>query len=257
MKIVVCIKHVPDTAAVFKLAGTAAVDTAGVKFIMNPYDEFAVEEALRQKEKAGGGEVVLLTLGPAAADATLRAGLAMGADRGILVGCEAKQPDARFVAKALAAAIKEDGLPDLVFTGMRSIDAEGWQTPYRIAVHLGWPAINGILKFEPGTGSAIVHRDAEGGDVEVLKIAMPCVLGATRGLNTVRYPKLPDIMSAKKKPVKTLKAAMLAGVAADVAAEITGYELPPAKPPAKILTGDVAHATAELVRILHTEAKVI
>lgn len=256
MKIIVCIKHVPDTAAVIKLAGPGAIDTAGVKFIMNPYDEFAVEEGLRQRERAGG-EVVLLTLGPAAADATLRAGLAMGADRAIHVTCEAKLPDPRFVAKALAAAIKEDGLPDLVFTGMRSIDAEGWQVPYRIAANLGWPAVNGILKFEPGTGDAIVHRDAEGGDIEVLKIAMPCVLGATRGLNTVRYPKLPDIMSAKKKPVKVLKAATLAGVSADVSAEVVGFELPPAKPPARIIAGDPAHAAAELVRILNTEAKVI
>ncbi len=256
MKIMVCIKHVPDTAAVLKLAGTTAVDATGVKFIMNPYDEFAVEEALRQKERAGG-EVVLVTLGPAAADATLRAGLAMGADRGIHVLCEAKLPEARFVARALAGAIQEDGLPDLVFTGMRAIDAEGWQTPYRIAAHLGWPAVNGIVKLEPGTGEAVVHREAEGGDVEVLKVALPCVLGATRGLNQPRYPKLPDIMSARKKPVKVLKAAALAGVPAEVAAAVVGYELPPAKPPARIIAGDAATAAAELVRILHAEAKVI
>jgi electron transfer flavoprotein beta subunit len=255
MKIVVCVKLVPDTAAVIKLASPSALDTAGVKFILNPYDEFAVEEALRQKEKAGGGEVVLLTLGPAAADGALRSGLAMGADRGIHVQCDAKLPEPRFVAKALAAAMKEDGLPDLILTGTRSIDAEGGQTMFRIAALLGWPVVNGISKYEPETGGAVVHREGEGGDIEVLRVPLPCVLGATRGLNVPRYPKLPDIMSAKKKPVKLLQAAALAGAVTE--SGVDGFELPPAKPPARILEGDVKTATAELVRILHAEAKVI
>src|SRR5689334_1373196 len=132
MKIAVCVKHVPDTAAVIRLAGATAIDRA-VKFILNPYDEFAVEETLRTREKAGAGEVVLVTLGPAAAEATLRAGLAMGADRAIHIVSEAALPDPRFVARALAAALKDDGLPGLVFTGMRAIDTEGWQVPYRLA----------------------------------------------------------------------------------------------------------------------------
>ncbi len=255
MKIVACVKHVPDTAAAIRLAGPADIDRS-VAFIMNPYDEYAVEEALRARERVGG-EVVLVSLGPAAAVAVLRAGLALGADRAIHVTCAAPLPDPRFVARALAAALREDGLPDLVLTGMRSIDAEGWQIPYRIAAHLDWPVVNGVVKFEPGPDGATVQRDAGGGDVETLALALPCVLGATRGLNQPRYPKLPDIMSAKRKPVKTFAAAALAGVAADVAADVVGLDLPTPKPPARILEGDPARAVAELVRLLREEAKVL
>lgn len=249
MKIAVCVKHVPDTAATIKLAGPGAIDVAGVKFIMNPYDEFAVEEALRLREKSGG-EVVLVTFGPPAADATLRAGLAMGADRGIHIGCDTPLPDPRFVARALADAIRADGLPDLVLTGMRSIDAEGWQVPYRIAARLGWPVVSGIGKLVIEGASATVHREAEGGDVEVLSLPLPAVLGATRGLNQPRYPKLPDIMGAKKKPVKAVPGGEIAAVSAS-------FELPPAKPPARIFDGDAATAATELVRVLRSEAKVL
>ncbi len=249
MKIAVCVKHVPDTAATIRIAAGGGIDTAGVKFILNPYDEFAVEEAIRVRERSGG-EVVLFTLGAAASDATLRAGLAMGADRAVHVIHDGALPEPRAVSRALADAIRDDGLPDLVLTGMRAIDSEGWQTPYRIAARLGWPVVSGIVKLELAGGTATVRRELEGGDAEALAVPLPCVLGATRGLNQPRYPKLPDIMGAKKKPVKSSRAK-------DVPAAVAAFELPAPKPPVRIVEGDPATAAAELVRILRTEAKVI
>jgi len=249
VKIAVCVKHVPDTAATIKVSGEGVVETVGIKFIMNPYDEFAVEEALRIREKSGG-EVVLVTVGSVAADATLRAGLAMGADRGIHVSTPVGLPDPSEVARSLADAIRGDGSPDLILTGMRSIDADGWQVPYRIAARLGWPVVSGILKLDLAGTTVTVRRAGQDGDLEVLTVPLPCVLGATRGLNQPRYPKLPDIMGAKKKAVKVIPVVGMGPLAA-------AFTSPPPKPPAQVLEGDVDAAARELVRLLRTEARVI
>jgi electron transfer flavoprotein beta subunit len=255
VKIVVLVKQVPDSAATIKLAGPATIDRS-VKAILNPYDEIAVEEALRIREREGG-EVVLVTLGPKAADAALRAGLAMGADRGVLVSCDLAFPDPRFVGRALAAAIAAEGGADLVLAGFRSIDADGSQIPYRVAAALGWPAVNGVTKLELAAGSATVTREADGGDLEVLSLPLPCVLGANRGLNQPRYPKLPDLMGARSKPVRVVDPAALAGVGEPAALDVKAHELPPPRRAARVLDGDLPAAAAELVRLLREEAKVL
>ncbi|MEK7477001.1 MAG: electron transfer flavoprotein subunit beta/FixA family protein [Candidatus Coatesbacteria bacterium] len=255
MKILVLVKQVPDSAAAIKLAGPASIDRS-VKPVLNPYDEIAVEEALRIRERSGG-EVVLVTLGPPAADGALRAGLAMGADRGVLVTCDLAFPDPRFVGRALAAAIADEGSAGLVLAGLRSIDADGSQIPYRVAATLGWPAVNGITKLELSPGVATVTREADGGDLEILSLPLPCVLGANRGLNQPRYPKLPDLMGAKKKPVRVVDPASLAGVGQPVALAVKGLELPPPRRAARVLEGELGAAAVELVRLLREEAKVL
>jgi electron transfer flavoprotein beta subunit len=255
MKILVLVKQVPDSAAAIKLAGPAAIDRS-VKAVLNPYDEIAIEEALRIREREGG-EVVLVTLGPKAADTALRAGLAMGADRGVLVTCDLAFPDPRYVGRALAAAIAAEGGVDLVLAGLRSIDTEGWQIPYRVAATLGWPAVNGVTKVELAAGSATVTREADGGDLEILSLPLPCVLGANRGLNQPRYPKLPDLMGARSKPVRVVEPGALAGAGEPVALGVSGLELPPPRRAARVIDGELGKAAAELVRLLREEAKVL
>jgi len=255
VKILVLVKQVPDSAAAIKLAGPAAIDRS-VKAILNPYDEIAVEEALRIREREGG-EVVLVTLGPPAADGALRAGFAMGADRGVLVSCDLALPDPRFAGRALAAAIAAEGGTDLVLAGLRSIDAEGWQIPYRVAAALRWPAVNGVTKLELAQRAATVTREAGGGDLEILSVPLPCVLGADRGLNQPRYPKLPDLMGARKKPVRVVDPKALAGAGEPAALGVKGLELPPPRRASRVVEGDLTAAVAELVRLLREEAGVL
>ena len=256
MQIYVCVKHVPDTAANIKLVGDNGFDDAGCKFIANPYDEYAVEQAVQLVEK-NGGEVIVVSVGKPAAVATLRAAMAMGAHRGILVGVDSQFLDSRTTARALAAAIAQDGQADLVFTGKGAVDTEGFQTPYRLATAMQLPVVNEVNRFELGEGKVTVGREIGGGAREVLEVTLPCVLGATKGLNEPRYPKFPDIMKAKKKPVKEISLADL-GVAGDAAdSELLTLEKVPERTGARMLDGDVRQAVEALVKILKEEEKVI
>jgi electron transfer flavoprotein beta subunit len=255
MRIYVCVKHVPDTAASIKPAGGAGFDEAAVKFVMNPYDEYAVEQAVRLVESCGG-EVVAVTVGQEAAAATLRAAMAMGAARGILVAVDRQFLDSAATARALAAAIARDGRPDLIFTGKGAVDTEGFQTAYRLAAELGLPVASEVLKMELAEGRAVVEREIGGGAREVLEAPLPCVIGATKGLNEPRYPKFPDIMKAKKKEVRQLTLADL-GLSAAGAAEIVALEKVPERTGARMIPGAPREAARELVRILREEEKVI
>jgi electron transfer flavoprotein beta subunit len=256
MKIYVCVKHVPDTAANIKIVGENGFDDTGCKFIVNPYDEYAVEQAVQLVEK-GGGEVVIVTVGKAAAAGTIRGALAMGAQRGILVTVENQFLDSRSTAKALRAAIEQDGKPDLIFTGKEAVDSEGFQTPYRLASAMNLPVVNEINKMELRDGKAIVVHEIGGGARERLEVALPCVLGTTKGLNEPRYPKFPDIMKAKKKEIKEIAIAELGIQDDSPQSELIKLEKAPERSGAKILSGDVRQAVEELVRILKEEEKVI
>ena len=256
MQIYVCVKHVPDTAANIKIVGENGFDDAGCKFIANPYDEYAVEQAVQLVEK-NGGEVIVVTVGKAAAAATIRAAMAMGAHRGILVTVESQFLDSRTTAQALKAAIEQDGKPDIIFTGKGAVDSEGFQTLYRLAAAMGLPVVNEINKMELGDGKATVGHEIGGGAREVLEVSLPCVLGTTKGLNEPRYPKFPDIMKAKKKEIKTVAIADL-GVSVDGAmSELVKLEKVPERTGAKMLDGDVRQAVEALVKILREEEKVI
>ena len=250
MKIAVCIKRVPDTETRTRIGGDGtSIDEAGVKFIVNPYDEFAIEEALQRKEKAGGGEVVVLALGPDAAQETIRSALAMGADRGVLLKVDRVPADALAVAKALAAELKDGGY-DLVLFGKMAVDDYHHGVGPMVAELLGLPCVTAIAKLELEGGKGVAEREIEGG-VEVVEFALPAVLTAEKGLNTPRYPALKGIMAAKKKPIEVKPAAL-----GELRVSVTALGLPPDRKAGRIV-GEGPDAVTELVRLLRTEAKVL
>lgn len=257
MQLYVCVKHVPDTAAAIKIVGENGYNDAACKFIVNPYDEYALEEAVRIWEKEKQGEVVVVCVGPAAAANTMRSALAMGAHRGILVKTEGQFLDSTITSQALKAAIEKDGQPDIVFAGKGAVDTEGFQTLYRLAAALGLPVANEVSKLTLEDGKAIAQREIGAGTREVLEMGLPCVIGATKGLNEPRYPKFPDIMKAKKKEIKEMSIADLGLDPASAKTELLKLEAVPERSGAKILDGALREQVVELVRILKEEDKVL
>jgi electron transfer flavoprotein beta subunit len=256
MKIYVCVKHVPDTAArITVVDGSGFAETC--KFIVNPYDEYAVEEAVRLVEQAGAGEVVIVTVGKEAAVNTMRSALAIGAHRGILVKTDAQFVDSGLASQALQKAIEQDGGADLIICGKQSIDSEGMQTPFRLAQMMDLPVISDVVDLKIGDGKAVAEREVGGGARQVVQMSLPCVIGATRGLNEPRYPKLPDIMKAKKKEIKQIDLAELGLDQAAPQTEIVRLEAVPERGQAKILEGTIRESVEQLVRVLKEEEKVL
>jgi electron transfer flavoprotein beta subunit len=259
MKIIVCVKQVPDTEARIRIApeGNAIVE-ADLNWIVSPYDEFAIEEALKIKE-AKGGEVVLVSLGPERAQSALRSGLAMGADAAVHL----KDPlfdatDTLGTARALAAAIKTLAPFDLVLTGQQGVGGDNSQIPGLLAELLDLPQVTMAVKLELQEGKATVEREIEGAH-ESWETTLPAVVSAQKGLNEPRYASLKGIMAAKKKPVQTFDAAGL-GLTADALApkvKVVAMELPPPRPPIRMVEGDADTQVKELLKLLHEEAKVI
>ena len=256
MQIYVCVKHVPDTAAkITVVGGTGFAETC--KFIVNPYDEYGVEEAVQQVQKAGSGEVIVVTVGKESALVTMRAALAQGADRGILVKTDSLFLDSALTSLALQKAIEQDGSPDLIFCGRQSIDSEGMQTSYRLARTFGMPVISDVVSLSLNDGVATVEREIGGGSREVVEMPLPAVIGATRGLNEPRYPKLPDILKAKKKKVKQINIAELGLDLSSPQTEIVNLEAVPERGQARMMEGSTREMVEELVRILKEEDKVL
>ena len=255
MKIYVCIKHVPDTAANITVVEDAGFNES-VKFVMNPFDEYAVEEAIKTAN-ANGGEVVVVSVGKTGAESTLRSALAVGAHRGILVKTREQFLDSATTALALEAAITQDGVPDLVFTGKQSVDSEGMQTHYRLAAALGMPVATEVVSFSMEDGKAVVACEMGEGDREILELTLPCVIGAARGLNEPRYPKLPDILKAKKKEIKQLELADLGIVPAAGGTTVVKLDPVPERGQARMLSGSTREMVAQLVTLLRDEAKVL
>ncbi|MEN6489583.1 MAG: electron transfer flavoprotein subunit beta/FixA family protein [Smithella sp.] len=256
MNIIACVKQVPDTEAQIKVkADGSGIEEGQIKWVMNPYDEYGVEEALKLKEK-NGGDVTVVCVGPARVMETIRTALAMGADKGIHI-CDPAldNADAFVVANALAAAIK--ALPhDIVFCGQRAIDDDSAQVGSMLAEALGLPQLTVITKMDFAGSSVKVVRPIEGAQM-VIETPLPCVVTAQKGLNEPRYASLPGIMKAKKKPVDVKKAADL-GVATESKAKVAKTVPPPARPPGKIVGGDdPVQKAAELGRLLREEAKAI
>jgi electron transfer flavoprotein beta subunit len=262
MKILVLVKQVPDTATQVKVASDSrAIDTTGITWIVSPYDEFAIEEALRIREKRGQGEVVAVTLGPDRAKEALRSCLAMGADRAIHVNDPAlENADTLTAARALAAVIRLEA-PELVLTGRQAIDDDMGAVGAQVAEVLGWPCLSWIMEEAISADGKTVRvgRQVEGG-LEVFDVPLPCVLTAQKGMNEPRYPTLKGIMGAKKKEVKDLKVADLtaAGFSASVPQlDVVALEALPPRPPGRILTGDPKDMARELARALREDIKVI
>jgi electron transfer flavoprotein beta subunit len=249
MKILVPVKRVVDYNVKIRVkADGSGVETANVKMSMNPFDEIAVEEAVRLKEAGKATEVVAVSLGVQACQETLRTALAMGADRAILVLTEAElQPLA--VAKALKALVEKEQ-PQLVILGKQAIDDDCNQTGQMLAALLGWPQGTFASKVVPGDNTVTVTREIDGG-LETVELTLPAVVTSDLRLNEPRYASLPNIMKAKKKPLETVKPEDL-GV--DVTPRLTTLKVTePAKRQAGIKVGSVQ----ELVDKLKNEARVI
>ena len=248
MKVVVCINHVPDTESRIKV-GTdgVSIDRTGINFMMSPYDEIALEEGLRMREKFKG-EVVALSLGGDGNKETLRKALAMGVDKAILLKDDGVR-DSFAVAKSLADEIKSLA-PDVILFGKQSIDYDDAQVGTLVAELLGLPSVAVAVKIEIGDGKAVCEREIEGGH-EVVETRLPAVFQAQKGLNEPRYPSLKGIMAAKSKPIEEKPASQ-----AEVRVETVQLRKPAAKNPGRILGTDKT-AVGELIRLLHEEAKVI
>lgn len=247
---VVCVKQVPDTDTRVKVAADGrTLDPNGVTLVLNPYDEFAVEQALRVKESLGAGEVVAVSLGAAGVQTTLRNVLAMGADRALHLRLDHAAPDALTIAKALADAIR--GLDaGLVWLGKQAVDDDGAQVGPMLATLLGRPCVTNVSTFELAGTTARVEREIEGGR-EQLEVPLPAVFTTDKGLNEPRYASLKGIMAAKKKTIEER-----AVEAAAPHLERLALELPPPRAAGRIV-GEGAGAVPELVRVLREEAKVL
>lgn len=250
MKIIVCVSHVPDTTTKITVAADGkTIDPAGVKFILNPYDEIAVEEALKLKEK-NGGEVIITTVGSDAAKEAIRQALAMGADRGILI--KGDKSDSFSVAAMLADAIKPLGA-DIILLGKQSIDFDGMEIAPMLSELLDLPCATVVTGLVIDGTKVTAEKEVEGGK-ETIELTMPCLIAAQKGLNEPRYPSLPNIMKAKSKPIEEI-----AGTAVAARTSIIKMDKPDKKRANKILQadGNAAGAAAELVKLLHEEAKII
>ncbi|MEZ5966690.1 MAG: electron transfer flavoprotein subunit beta/FixA family protein [Planctomycetota bacterium] len=250
MNIVVCVKRVPATDSKIKVAANGvSIDPTGVEYVLNPYDEFAVEEALKLKEAAGTGSVTVVTLGSAESQKILRDTLAMGADQAVLLRDGGTAHDAYSTAECLAAHIKT--VPhDVVLVGKQAVDTDNGQLGPRLAGLLGLPCITEVLKLTLADGRFTAERDIEGAR-EVVTCGLPAVITTQKGLNTPRYANLKGIMAAKKKPLQEIDAA-----AVTPATTVTSLAMPPERPPGKVL-GEGAAAVTALVDALRNEAKVL
>ena len=259
MKIIVCVKVVPDTASRLKVADDGRqIATADLTWILSPYDEIAIEEGLKLREKHTG-EVILLSVGPERVVAGLRNGLAMGADSAHQIWDSAfENVDASGRGTVLAAAIRHLGGADVVLCGHQGVGDDDSQTAGLLAGALDLPIVSMAIKLDVEGMTASVEKEVEGG-IEVWDTSLPAVITTQKGLNTPRYAALKGIMAAKKKPMGLLDAAAL-GLSADAVAPRTERKTmaPPAdRAPVKLIQGDPATQAKELIRLLHEEAKVI
>ncbi len=250
MKIAVCIKRVPVMEVKFSIAaGGTRVDETGLKYDVNDFDLWAVEAALQLKEKAGAGEVVVVSIGPDQAQEQIRKTLAMGADRAVLLKADAMPADGLAVARALAAELKDGGY-DLILMGRIAIDSSNQMTGPMVAELLDMACVTNVSKLEIAGGKGTAHRTLEGA-MEVVEFPLPAVLTIDEGLNKERLPSLKGIMAAKKKTMDVKPAQF-----GESRVTVTKMELPPERAAGRIL-GDSAAAVPELIRLLQTEAKVL
>jgi electron transfer flavoprotein beta subunit len=254
---VVCISHVPDTESRIKVSGSK-IDEAGLKFIVSPYDEYALEEAIRLKEKSPG-DVTVLTFGPERAQQGLREALARGATKAMHVKGESGDADALGIAKVLAAAIRT--IPhDVVFFGKQGVGTDNGLVGPMVAELLGYPQVNVVTHLEVGDGKLTAHREIEGAE-EVLEAALPAVVTAQKGLNEPRYSSLKGIMAAKKVAIDVKTTADLGLDDGDIFKQrvvVVSMELPPEKSGGRKIDGaDPAAAAREILKYIKDEVKAI
>ncbi len=251
MKVLVTVKRVPDPETTIRVKSDGSgIETDNIKYVINPFDEIALEEALRIKEKLGSGEVVLVSIGDSVVTEQLRTGLAMGADRAILVGCD-QDLDSLAVARILAKIVEDEG-PQLVLMGKQAIDDDANQAGQMLAALLGWPQATfaSEVVLSDDQQAVQVTREVDGG-LETIGFALPGIITSDLRLNEPRYASLPGIMKARKKEIKEVAAADLG---ADMSPRLTINSL---EPPTQKEAGKKVETVEELIGLLHDEAKVI
>jgi electron transfer flavoprotein beta subunit len=256
MNIYACIKQVPDTEAILQVKDGTSIKEDNIKWIISPYDEFAVEEALKLKEKVSDSSVTVITLGPQRTESALRSGLAMGAQHAVHIETD-EYPDHKITAQALANAIKQDEKHGVIFMGKQAIDDDSYLTHIYLAEFLGVPVATNVVAFSFENDTVIVEREIDEGAREKIEMQVPCIIGATKGLNTPRYASLMGIMKAKKIPIKkmSLAEAGIPGLNNKIRTE--KLFAPPEKPQGKIIQGEPEESVKELVKLLKEEAKVL
>ncbi len=264
MKVLVVVRQVPDSTTTIKIRPDGQdIDRAAIKMVVNPFDEFAIEQAVQLREKRKDvSSVTALIVGPAQAAEALRTALAVGADDGIHLQDPAFDKLDELQTAALIAAVVKGGGYDLVLIGKQEIDLDSGQLGPALAELLDIPHVGATVELEVAAdGKSFAARRRVEGAEEVVQVPLPALVTCDKGLCEMRYPSLPNLMKAKKKPVKVLKAADVPGFS-DVAAGLGGISLhtfqpPPERPPGKMLDGEPDQAAKELVRLLREEAKVI
>jgi len=262
MNIFVCVKQVPDTETkVTPNSDGTFIETSSIKWIMNPYDEFAVEQALLLKTANAGSTVTVARVGSVQDTEALRTALAMGADEAILVEGD-DNLDSYMISKALKGAIEKSGkTPDIIFTGKQAIDDDCLQVPQLLAQMLDMPSVSVVVGFEGDDKKATLKREVEGGALEVYEVTTPVLVACNKGLNTPRYASLPGIMKAKRKPLQNLSLGDVGVSGDDRRVKYSNFQLPPEKPPGKKFDAmdeaKQAEIVAEVVGLLRNEAKVI
>ncbi|MFZ9595373.1 MAG: electron transfer flavoprotein subunit beta/FixA family protein [Bdellovibrionia bacterium] len=257
MNIYLCIKQVPDTETKIKLnADQSGVDLSGAKWMISPYDEFAIEEALRLKEKTPGSTVTVISAGPARCVESIQKALAMGADSAIRIDLP-ETADSNWVAQAIAGALKKEAKVDLIFTGKEAIDDGAAQVSQLIAEYLDIPCVTVALQVEYGPTQVKCKREVEGGAFEWIEASLPVLIAAQKGMNEPRYASLPNILKAKKKEIKVLSASDVGTSEAHQKVRYKNFQLPPPKQAGKKISGTPDAQAKELVRLLHEEAKVV
>ena len=256
MNIYVMMKRTFDTEEKIAI-DNGTIKSDGVEYIINPYDEYAIEEGIKLKEEHGG-EVTVVTFGDEDADKELRTALAMGADKAVLISDEDVEECDQFTSATILAAYLKDKNPDIILAGNVAVDGGSGQVGPRVAEILGIPQVTAITSLEIKDGKATMIHDVEG-DEETVEVSLPVLVTTQQGLNEPRYPSLPGIMKAKKKPLETLELDDLDLEEDDVTAKTEKLEvfLPPKKQQGKVLAGEVNEQVQELVSLLKSEAKVI
>lgn len=257
MNIVVIIRQTPDTEAKIKIGSAVnKVDTNGITWIINPYDEFAIEKALKIKEQVNVGEVILLACGPTRAEEAIRQGLAMGADRAVFIKDDALEyADPHTISKLIASELKNIQF-DLVLSGKKLIDIESSQIPIFVAEELGLTHVSFVMKFteiDLAKNIVVCDREAEGTH-EIIEVQLPALITCDRGEDYPRYASITGIMKAKKKEIKEIKPTISE---INSRTEVVSMELPPSRKEAKIFEGEISEKVSGLVKALREEAKVI
>ncbi len=256
MNIYVCVKHVPDTEAKIVPKGIDEVNLSNVKWIISPYDEYAIEEAVSTASKIDESEVVVVTFGPDDAQKSIRQALAMGAHRALHVVCDA-EIDHKYISQSLACAIKKDGDFGIIFTGKQASDDDSYQVHLRIAHELNASCSTNVVGFKFDGSVAVVVREIDDGASEKIKLTLPAVVAVSKGINDPRYPTLPNIMKAKKKEIKKLSLDELGVVNVSNCIEVTEHQLPVEKTGGEVLSGTNDEMVTRLVNTLISERKVI